>query len=221
MPAPAPQATISLRSASFNPARSASRLAMTAPACFGAPSRPSEAPMATMTSESAALPSVRKAGIRPAENHSAVVVSMALPEVRRLSRSCPSPVSRPAPTTTSIRRSGGARCAAARMLAPGDAQARCWIANSADVSSAAPAPAPTPVSATTIQNRAAPGWRRDPGMPSDMARPSRSCAIAPPCRRRKLRRMGATPEKQRRSRKLREGARRRPTSLRFEGQAPI
>src|ERR1700722_296014 len=40
--------------------------ANTAPACFGAPSRPSDTPRPTIITESTALPSVRKAGIRPA-----------------------------------------------------------------------------------------------------------------------------------------------------------
>jgi hypothetical protein len=54
-------------------------LAMTAPACLGAPSRPSEAPIPTTTTDSTALPRVRNAGNRPAENQIAAVMSMLLP----------------------------------------------------------------------------------------------------------------------------------------------
>ena len=60
-----------------------SALAITAPACFGAPSRPSEAPMPTMITDSTALPSVRSVGKRPAENQIAAVMSMLLPLDRR------------------------------------------------------------------------------------------------------------------------------------------
>jgi hypothetical protein len=66
MPAPAPIATIRRRSSSESFCRSEARLPKTAPNCFGAPSRPSGAPMPTMTIDSTALPSVLSAGKRPA-----------------------------------------------------------------------------------------------------------------------------------------------------------
>ncbi len=87
MPAPAPQATSNRRSSSDSRARSDMVLAMTAPACFGAPSRPSAAPMPTITIDSTALAKVRNAGSRPAWNQMAAVMSMPLPLSSRLSRS--------------------------------------------------------------------------------------------------------------------------------------
>src|ERR1700691_4376884 len=68
IPAPAPQATNSRRCSSDKRPLSEKKLANTAPACFGAPSRPSDTPRPTMITESTALASVRKAGIRPAWN---------------------------------------------------------------------------------------------------------------------------------------------------------
>jgi hypothetical protein len=60
---------------------------MTAPACFGAPSRPTDAPIPTTSTDNTALPSVRIAGIRPAENQIASAVSIPFPLESRTSRS--------------------------------------------------------------------------------------------------------------------------------------
>ena len=76
---------------------SASALAITAPACFGAPSRPSDAPMPTTTTDRVAVASVRSAGKRPAKFVIASVMSMLLPLASWRSSTCPAPVTAPAP----------------------------------------------------------------------------------------------------------------------------
>ena len=68
MPAPTPQAVRSRRSAGASRTRQASALAIAAPVCFGAASRPSEAPIATMMIDSATRPIVDATGALPPEN---------------------------------------------------------------------------------------------------------------------------------------------------------
>ena len=52
------------------------KFAITAPACFGAPSRPNAAPIPTISTDSMALPSVRIFGSRPGWNQMAAVISI-------------------------------------------------------------------------------------------------------------------------------------------------
>ena len=102
MPAPAPIATISWRCSSDSLRQLEATLPNAAPACFGAPSRPSAAPMPTMTIDSTALPSVLSVGMRPAWNQIAAMVSMLLPDERRVSSHCPAAVTTPAARSTRI-----------------------------------------------------------------------------------------------------------------------
>lgn len=149
MPAPAPQATNKRRCSSDSVHRSASAFAITAPACFGAPSRPSDAPIPTTTTDSVALPRVRNGGKRPAKFVMASVMSMLLPLDSLRSTTCPMPVRIPAPSKTPTWRQASACLAASRRCGPG--QARCCTRNSSLVRIAAPRPAPTPVARTADQ----------------------------------------------------------------------
>ena len=121
MPAPAPQATSSRRCSSVRRPAEENRLAKTAPACFGAPSRPSAAPMPTMTIDSTALAKVRNTGRRPAPNQIAAVISMLLPLERRTSAIWPTPVMSPAMTSTATWCHAGAVAAASSSVASGGA----------------------------------------------------------------------------------------------------
>ena len=169
MPAPAPQATSRRRCSSDKRARSAKKLASTAPTCLGAPSRPSDAPMPTMMTESTALPSVRNAGMRPAKNQIAAVVSIPLPLDKRRRTICPTPVNTPAPRSTSRCRPALACSAAFRRLVPEPFQSTRWTNSSKAVNAAAPKPVLTPISRTASQNGAARGRVRLDGIASLLA----------------------------------------------------
>ena len=164
LPAPAPQDTSSLLCSSDKPNLSEKKLANTAPACFGAPSRPSDAPMPTMITESTALPIVRQAGIRPAWNQIAAVVSIPLPLDRCFRMICPAPVTRPAPSRTRMCRHAPACWAASNMSVPFPPHIRRWTSSSNRVSAAAPMPVPIPVSTTANQKRMAPELVRAEGI---------------------------------------------------------
>src|SRR5674536_200315 len=60
MPAPAPQATSSLRCPTESPAHCENRLAAAAPSSLGAASRPNDAPAPTTTSERTDVPRLRR-----------------------------------------------------------------------------------------------------------------------------------------------------------------
>jgi hypothetical protein len=131
-------------------------LAITAPACFGAPSRPSATPMPTMMTERIALPSVRHAGRRPAWNQIAAVISIPLPLDSRVRSNCPAAVINPAPTRAARWRQGGAWAAACSTSSPSPPHTNCCAASSNPVSAAAAKPVPAPVRMTASQNPAAP-----------------------------------------------------------------
>ena len=139
-------------------ASSTSRLPKTAPVCFGAPSRPSAAPMPTMTIEMTALPRVRRVGIRPAWNQIAAVMSIPLPLESQGQQ--PLPCSRQYPGAEQEqnvpRRARAPRrlCQLRRVMST--PASPCTSFRSA-VRSAKPFPAATPVRTTANQNRGAPG----------------------------------------------------------------
>ena len=109
MPAPAPQATSSRRCHSGKPARSPSVLAIAAPACCGAASRPSEAPSATITIECTARAKLASSGRRACRSHSASETS----EVpKRESATMPSPATTP-PIVNTITRCAEELCSTA------------------------------------------------------------------------------------------------------------
>ena len=137
--------------------------AITAPACFGAPSRPKAAPMPTIRIESVALNRVRNFGRRPAWNQIAAVMSMPLALDRRVISNWPAPVSNPAAVSTTKCFHGGAWEAACSRSSPAPPQIRCCVSSSRPVSAAAARPVPIPVSTTANQNpalsrRARIGW---------------------------------------------------------------
>src|SRR5271168_3809562 len=122
--------------------------------------------MPTMITESTALPNVRSAGIRPAWNQMAAVVSIPLPLDSCRSRSCPAPVTSPAASNTMMWRHGPACCAAPKMSVPEPAHARRWTTSSSRVSAAALTPVPIPVRTTASQKSTAPGRRSVEGIMS-------------------------------------------------------
>jgi len=109
---------------------------------------PSDAPIPTMTTESSALPNVRSAGSRPAENQIADVISMLLPL-----DNCTTP----APIKTRAWRQAPALAAASRMFAFVEGQTQDCTAESKRLSATAPIPAPSPIRITANQKRVAPG----------------------------------------------------------------
>ena len=164
IPAPAPQATNRRRCSSERRPLSAKKLAKTAPACLGAPSRPSEPPIPTTKIERMALPSVRTPGSLPAWNQMAAVVSMPLALVSCFRMIWPAPVTKPAPSSARMWRSAPAWTAASRMLVPEPFHVRCWTSSSSRVSAAAPMPVVIPVSTIAGQKLAAAGCRRLKGI---------------------------------------------------------
>ena len=163
MPAPAPQATSRRRCSSVSALRSASALAMTAPACFGAPSRPREAPMPTTTTESVAVASVRSAGRRPAKFAMASVMSMLLPARELPYQQLPEARHRAGRHQNDhVAGRAGLRGGVEQVRArPAE---RAAPAKSRFVRIAAATPAPIPVSRTDIQNTKARGLLNVGGM---------------------------------------------------------
>ena len=113
--------------------------------------------MPTMITDSRALPKVRSAGSRPAENQIAEVISMLLPVGRLTSTSCPMPVTTPAPVKAMTWRQKPEWVAASRIFAFAEGQTHCWTVLRTKVSAAALTPAPMPIRTTAIQNRLAAG----------------------------------------------------------------
>lgn len=140
--------------------------------------------MPTMTIDSTALPRVRRAGSRPAENQIAAVMSMPLPLDKRPSMICPASVTTPALSSTRMCPQGPARAAASSSV-PGPGHIRCCTTPSRRVSAAAPMPVAIPVSSTASQNRTAPGCTsvagtrlRSEAVACDRSNPSTPCRLA-------------------------------------------
>ena len=112
--------------------------------------------MPTITIDNIALPSVRTAGNRPAENHMASAISMLLPLASRTKIICPTPVSSPAARRTARCRPGLAAEADSSNV-PGPGHAQCCTTRNNSISAAPLAPAPKPMATTAAQNLTAPG----------------------------------------------------------------
>ena len=125
--------------------------------------------MPTMITESTALPRVRNAGIRPAWNQMAAVVSIPLPLDRRLRMICPAPITIPAPSNTRMCRHAPACSAACNRSVPVPFHIKRCTISSSRVSAAAATPVPIPVSTTASQKGLAPGWASVGGIASPLA----------------------------------------------------
>ncbi len=122
--------------------------------------------MPTITIDNKALPSVRHAGNRPAENQMASAISMLLPLASRTKIICPAPVSSPAARRTAKCRPGLAAEADSSNV-PGPGHAQCCTDRNNSINAAALAPAPNPVATTAAQNFNAPGYLRVAGIAAD------------------------------------------------------
>jgi len=111
IPAPAPHATSRRRCQSGSFAQSLSALATAAPTCWGAASRPSDAPSATTTIEWIPRATLAQNGTRAVRSHSASETS---PGLRRASSSVPAPATTPPISSTSTRRVEDVRLTASR-----------------------------------------------------------------------------------------------------------